>query len=87
MSQGITARVLRQIDVEEVARPLRIAFGVLEQLHVHLELAGKRNHIYHRLDDVDIAALQRAANERDIRISLGFAPPASRNRPSGPRVS
>ena len=58
---------------QEDTGALSITLGILEHLHVHFKLAGKRDHVDQSLDYIDVAALQRAAAERDLDIGLGLA--------------
>jgi hypothetical protein len=73
---------------QQLRGALLVALGGLQQLHLHLELAGQRDHPDHRLDDVDVAALERAVGDRTVRVvDCGGSPPVMRISPSAPLVS
>src|SRR4051812_19342511 len=58
-------------NLQELRRRLGIALGVLEELHMDVELALPADHLDERIGHVDVAALEVTRREAHFRVGVG----------------
>src|SRR5574340_693776 len=57
-------------QIEDLAGLALVVFDILQELHLHVVLAGELDHVDHFLHHVDVARLQRSRHQHDIAAGL-----------------